>query len=116
MMITDRRELIRPRSTKKRNSGTTSTTGGTTISATVRLKNTRRPGKLARASGYAASAAIAVETTTEAMVIITEFPIQVSNSPSRNARRKFSSVGSDGGRKRLSRYSARVLNAVTMMK
>ena len=51
MITTASRELTRPRLTKNRNSGTTSTTGGTTISTTLRPMNGSRPGKRLRASG-----------------------------------------------------------------
>ena len=51
MRTTASRELTRPRLTKNRKSGTTSTTGGTTISTMFSAMNGSRPGKLERASG-----------------------------------------------------------------
>ncbi len=116
MITTANRELTRPRLTKNRNSGTTSTTGGTTISTTLSPMNGSRPGKRMRASGYAASADTIAATTTLAVVMIRLLATHVSSCPSRNASWKFWRVGSVGGRNWLSRYSLRVLNDVMTMK
>jgi hypothetical protein len=78
--------------TPKTNSGTSSTTGGTTISETSSPSRVSRPGKLQRAKPQPARVASASVSATAELVKITLFRNQVENWSLRAAS-KPASVG-----------------------
>src|SRR5581483_938872 len=101
---------IQPRSAPKMNSGTSNTTGGTTISDTSSERSASRPRKLHREKPQAASDAIARVAATEALVRITLFANQRGNWSLSAARKPWSDAWK-GGENGWSRNAACVLNA-----
>ena len=86
------------------NSGISITTGGTTISAVLRLSRTSRPKKRMRAIAYAASAAQPVLITHDPTARMTLFLNQVRNDPPRVALPKLSSEIGHGSEYGFDRY------------
>src|SRR5579859_7673536 len=75
-MITDWRWFTKPVSTMKMNIGTSSVTGGTTISATLVERKSLCPRKRPKTAPYAARSAMNVETATDDTVTRKLFHIQ----------------------------------------
>src|SRR5262245_60061700 len=110
MRITSLKVEIQPSVVPNTNSGTSRTTGGTTISDTSSASSASRPGKLQRAKPQAASAAIATVAATAPQVTMALFANQRGNW-SLSAVSKPCRDGWNGGEKGLSRKSPCVLNA-----
>ena len=97
-------------------SGTTMTTGGTTISAITRLKRDFLPGNDIRAKAKAARLAMNVARTTAPTVRIRLLVKRMKNFSPASAVLKLARVGSNGSPHLLVRYCDLVLNAETAMK
>src|SRR5579884_88982 len=108
--------LTRFRFVNRMKSGMIITTGGTTISAVLSARNTSRPTNCIRAIANAASAATAVQRTTEPAVRMTLFLNQSRNVEPWIADEKFPSDNGHGSEYGFCRYWCCVLNAVVTMK
>jgi hypothetical protein len=97
-------------------SGTTSTIGGSTMRAMRMLRIQFPERQRMRASGYAATAAIAVDRSTDAAEITNELRSQRPSSPPRSASPNAPSVASCGIPYGFERYSSSVFSPLTTMK
>src|SRR4029077_10598320 len=114
--MTDCRWLTQPVSTISTNIGTSSVTGGTTISATLVERKSRWPGNRPKTTAYAARSAISVDTATDETVTRRLFHIHRGIGLSITIARNELSVGCDGTPVGSSWYAVFDFSAVATMK